>query len=196
MAPKIQYTDEQVSDAAARSRLREGWYKFVIRDAEATISATSKHLMLVSNDLAMEDHDDTSSAVTPGVKNRLVLPFANSDEEGHVGPNTSGFCIQWARALLGSKEIPYYPKRDPKTQKLSFGDEEITEEQAGTIRKQILKKVFDQVIAWYDDPALLTGKVYYGLVEHSGDYAQVAKMEYSLPPKTECVPKGHFIVKN
>lgn len=196
MAPKIQYSDEQVSDAAARSRLREGWYKFVVKDVTSTTSKETKHLMFVSEDLALEDQNDNASGVTPSVRNRLVLPFNNPDEEGHTGPNTSGFCLQWARAILGPEEIPFYPRRDMKTGKIFFGEEEVSEEQSGTIRKTILKKVFDTVIQWYDDPALLVGKTYFGLIEHNGDYAQVAKMEYKLPKDANCVPKGHFIVKN
>ena len=187
----ISFTDDDVARGAARNLLNEGWYRFKITDSKQQISKNN-YLMLVNQCAPLKDPDDGDSQTTPTVIDRVVLPWTNPNVDGHVPPKTGGLVVNFVRSVVGQDEHPYFPRRNPQSGSMEFKGETFDETEVDAKRKELTKLAYGQLLEWWKDPSQLIDYVFYGLIQHNGDFAQISRIKEELPDNAELVPEGSF----
>jgi len=186
----ISFTAEDNKRMAKRDKLREGWYMFIIRDHRKGTTLKG-HLKSVFQCAPLKDPLDESTATTPKAGYTLIYPVLNPNKEGHEIPKTHGYANAFVEAIF-TEGLPGFPRRIEG--KLIWKGEEIDvseEENARQVAQAAISEKLTTI--WNDEMDEMLNHVFYGQVEHSGDWANIRKAFAELPAGAELVPVDQFI---
>jgi hypothetical protein len=182
---EIGYDSSDVKRAATRPSLRttasNEWMQFVVK-GPATKSVSQKH----NYTLAMEcaPLDATGSPRFPTVKNRLTIPVANKEVEGHKAPNTAGICRGYLEAV-GAKGILATARWNSDAGGWVKPDGTvIPRDQKGTADKyneDAAESVIQAMLARWKDPSMFERDTFYAQVKRDGQNINLVNITGTLP---------------
>jgi len=187
----ITFDDSDVERASTRDMLSPGWYAFVIKDHKKDTTHENHHLRSKFSLAPLKDPTDDNTESTPRAFHSIIYPFKNDSQEGHAPPNTLGIAASFLRAILGEDDVPYFPRRIDG--QLTYRGEPIDKKQEEACRKEATKIQMNALlaIATGDDDALV-GAVFFGLVVHKGEYANIKVVRGEPPTDAELVDPDNF----
>lgn len=195
----LNFTDQDIADAAARDQLNDGWYRVVTVSAERSISKPSANaknpgsFVIKRQVAALEDPNDASTTVKPYLYDNLTLPFVNEEVQGHTKPNTQWLMYRALRAMFPD-EIPEAPRRNSEGQ-IEFNGSIIEKEDEAAATQEVMTSVFEKCKALWEDPTQLVGQAYYAEVFTNGEYKNLRNPSQELPADAELVPPDAMKVK-
>jgi len=188
---EISYTESDVNDTLAKTVLREGWYGFRVIKADRKVSATSGNLRISNKVAPLKDVDNDDSIVAYlGVFHQLVLPIPNPNIEGHKKPKTTGFCLNFLRAV--GFDIPLHPHREDG--EWEYDGDPIEVGEINECKKRTNALVLAACKEVWSDPSQLEGRVFFAKAIHNGDFVnlQSGQMQPEMPEDEELVDSEDF----
>lgn len=185
----ISYTDDEIAKASSRPTLNPGWYRFLIRNAENTVSENKGHIMTNITLAPLTDPDDAATFSSPTIRHNIVWPFKNPEYDGHKAPNTTGICHNFLRAVLPD-EIHDYPRKVDRV--LTYKGEAIPSDEEASCRMEVTRSVFEYGKKVLGDPEVLNDNVVYAEVYQNGEYLNARNFRAELPEEAVLVSPEDF----
>lgn len=186
----VSFTPDAVKKLAAKEKATQGWYRWLITDAETKVAGTGS-LMIVATCNPLVDPEDPNSIFKKiRVRNNIILPQENPDVADHKAPNTIGLCHGFLMSLYPD-EIQDYPRFSDGA--LRFNGEEIEKAEEEQYREEVTKQVTDKLEALWLDPSPLVDEVFYAEAFDNGDFTNIRSIRQELPDGVKLVPKGQFL---
>lgn len=154
----VKLTGSDVTKSRFQAPLREGWYKFRVKFAEATQTSSVKGTFYSQLTLVPLDEADNEAKRTK-IKYKLYYPFRTAS--GHK-PNTMGVCEQYLAAAMPKKFTK--PKRTANGYTLN--GEDVTPAEAKELYAAIDTQVAEELNLRAEDSQRFLGDEFYGKVVH------------------------------
>ena len=176
----ISFTDQDIKDATARPTLKEGWFYFRVTSPARNGTTKNGHL---SQSLILAPVDDMGETNIPTIQHRVILPFLNTEFEGHVKPRTFGFCQQYLHAAQ-PKEHGAFPKKEGGAYTTEDGSV-LDYDSATEYRETLSRAVYEEMQRRWESPELYAGEEFFGKVVQNGEFLNVEKLRPVAPDDEE-----------
>lgn len=201
---EISFSEETIRSAAEKDTLAEGWYQFLIVQAERQLSKSGRYMLKLNCiPLAKENNPETKVS-NLGIRHYVVLPHTNPameiDDEAaeakrqkSLGHNFGRFL----RACFGSDEegIPDNPKWIDGVP--TYRGEEIDPSEEQACRQEVARAIYDMGTSLWkpantDD---LINLAFFGKVIENGQYMNIQTVSEEIPDGVELsVPGSKSVV--
>lgn len=164
-------------DALRPPRLDEGWYQFLVTEADVGSSANSGNIYLRLRVNPLKEVDDPTSAVQMGATHLVMLPLHNAAHQDHQV--NQKFWGMFNRFLSYTSDFPFAPRWNKETRTQEYMGEPVVDEKE--TNQKHLQLIGAKALELAKEPTQLEGSIWYGNLSYDGTYTRISGIGTSLP---------------
>lgn len=192
---KISYTQDDLARLTKRKEYKDGWYALICLDVKTGENQSGSYF-IEPQYCPLSDPEDESTKGPRRIFDRITLPIKNPTKEHKVPANMSVVVAKLTAHGLPFDEVPRFPQKEDGVYTFNGetieGDKKTVRAALDNANVEVQRARMEMIVAAFNDPSPLKGKIVYGLLKQDGDRKRIATIRGELPEDETLVPEEEW----